>query len=572
MKIFRFIFLPLAAAVFAAQIGAQELLKFKAEIGFAQSEDQIVAHQFLDGGKKLLLVGQKNIQLWDVENAKLIRSAAHQIPQFAPKGFLSDYVLLGLPQLFAWKPYLIAPGGEWIITVEAVGDKKLKSAVVRDLQSAKQIAALDLPNVSTDYVAFDERKNEILTVGQTDKKAAFANWNPQTFELKRTISIDDYKWHRLIKNEEKMLVGSGDTKISLNAKQGAHLTLRDVKTGAVEKEFTAANLIPDTAFQDTTLSADEKFLMSKRNDRIFVWAVDGDGTAPRFEISAANPKEDFRFVGVAAGRFIVVAVNKKLRVYDFAGGGAPTFEFASGNPKDGARFVGASRDGRFIVVRDDEKLAVVDTVHAGGARPIYEIKRTSEKERFPLVKIFGDEKLLAVGRANRSEKKPERTEFYDIETGKTAFEIPAVLSYDARFTPDEKYILSEDLGGTFVWNLREKRAFTIPLEVYAPSDDSNAAYQNQQEPSNVESVALSPNGEMILRHGGNLTSVFDMETGREIRTLFDAERVKYDKQNKIKKSGLGEAGWSPDGRYVFAFEQGGFFGKSRTINLWQTAK
>ena len=42
-----------------------------------------------------------------------------------------------------------------------------------------------------------------------------------------------------------MLVGSGDTKILWTAitKEGDNLTLRDVKTGAVEKEFTAKEIL-----------------------------------------------------------------------------------------------------------------------------------------------------------------------------------------------------------------------------------------------------------------------------------------------------------------------------------------
>ncbi|HEY0050078.1 MAG TPA: hypothetical protein VGB68_12365, partial [Pyrinomonadaceae bacterium] len=150
MRKFSIILIIICAVNFVfAQTGG-EVLEFKSKIGFTGGEDKIVEYKFLENGRKLLLIGEKNLQIWDVENARLLNAATHQIPQFAPRGFFSTYLLMGVPRLLDWRPFLVDEGGRWIITVEKIGANPLRSAVVRDLQNLKQIAALDLPNVSTD--------------------------------------------------------------------------------------------------------------------------------------------------------------------------------------------------------------------------------------------------------------------------------------------------------------------------------------------------------------------------------------------------------------------------------------
>ena len=552
-----------SVSVFASN--DSEILKYNAKIGFTNGEDTIAAHNFFDGGTKILLIGEKNLQIWDVETAKLLHSVPHQIPQFSPRGFFSTYILLGLPQLFDWRPFIVDPDGKWLITAEKVGDTKLRSAVVRDLRDLKQIAVLDLPGVSAEYISLDKMKNEINTFGKTDKTGAFAVWDKDEFRLERSFSVNEYKWHQFIRNGEKILVGSGDTKIVLSAfsKEGENLTLRDVKTGAVEKEFTAQNLKPKTPFKETTVSRDEKFLTAERDDRIFVWEIGGGGS-PRFEVSAKNEKEDVDFKGVIGGQFLAASIDKKLAVYDFAGDGTPNFVLASDTPNDSVKLFDNAKNGNFIAVADDNKVSVLET--NGNGKPLYEIRRDSEKERFTLVKFLEEKNYLAVGRVNRSADKPEKTEIYDIQSGKLLFTIPIGFSTNVAFTADEKFLYDEKLGSTGIWNLAAKRFLYIPLEIY--EEDSNQEMSSYTLPSfNIEHTSLSPDGKFILKYGDDVVSVFEMETGKEVQKLFDPERVKFSKKTKkVKKSGLGDAGWSADGRYIYAIGE-----KSRTVNFWKVA-
>ncbi len=553
------------ANVFASN--DSEVLMFKAKIGFDKTEDKIIEYKFFESGKKVLLLGNKSLQIWDVENNKLLNSALHQIPQFAPSRFF-DYVSLGLTQVFAWKPYVIDPQGKWIITIEKTDDIKIKSVIVRDLQTVKQIAVLSLPNISVDYVALDESKNEIVTRGETDKKTTFANWDKTTFELKRAIPFVEYKWHHFIENEQKMLVGSGDTKIAWGngVKEGSSLTLRDVKTGAIEKEFTAANLKPETSFVNTTVSRDERFLISERNDRIFVWEINGNGQ-PKFEISAKNDKEDFDFKRIVAGQFIFVSFDKKLYAYDAAGNGTPKYELVSPKANDSVNIVSITQDENYIAVTDDTKASVLET--AGNGKPLYEIPFANEKEGFTALNFMRGEKYFIVSRVNRSEKKPERSEFYHIETGKIDLELPGTVGSDAQFTPDKRFIYSTGLGSTTVWNVAQKTRYKISLDVHYPDTIDKDYVHSTDEPSNNESTLLSPDGKWFLRHGMYVVSIFDIETGNEVQRIFDPGNVKYNKENKVKNSGLGEAGWSEDGKYVYAFGQIGIRRTRKFVNFWE---
>jgi len=592
-----------------------EVLEFKSKIGFTNGEDKIIEHKFLENETKVLLIGEKSLQLWSVENAKLLYSVPHDFSQFSPGGFISTYFLLGVPKMLVWRPYVVEPHGKWIITVERLGTNKLRSAVVRDLQTLKQLAVLDLPNVSIDYAAYDEQKNEIMTFGIDKLDAAFASWRENDFSRKELVSVKDYKWHQTIRNDQKILVGSGDTKFLWTGydKQGDTLTLRDVKTGAIEKEFTAENLKPETSLQKTTVSPDEKFLISKRNDRIFVWEIDTGGK-PKFEISNPNPKGDLSLKEIIEGKFIVVKIDGQIRIYDVAGNGTPLFalapqnakedlsfsqlinerfvvikadnkvrvydtqngialkyELASDNPKDTLEYVSATEDGKYISVRDDRKVFVIET--AGSGKPLYEIVRDSESERLYGAFFFRDKDLLTVARYNNKEKKAPRTEFYDIETGKIKLVVPFGVGYDARFTPDDKYLFEKNIGSFIVWNMTTKKYYDINLATYTERIyDPATMKETSGETYNAEDVEFSPDYRYILRHGDRVTAVFDTESGQQLQTLYDPERVKYDKNNQIKKSGLGEAGWISNGKYIYALEPGNFFGTRRTISLWQLKK
>jgi WD40 repeat protein len=98
-----------------------EPFKFKSRIDFPSKT--VISHVLpLDGGKKLLLVADKQIRIWNVEKGELIRSYSNDF-SFRPKGVLSK--LLHIPE------YMVAsPDGSKLITVEKPSGEKYSSAIV----------------------------------------------------------------------------------------------------------------------------------------------------------------------------------------------------------------------------------------------------------------------------------------------------------------------------------------------------------------------------------------------------------------------------------------------------------
>ncbi len=547
-----------------------ETLEFKAKIGFDKDQDAIVSYKFIDNGKKVLIVGQRYLQFWDVENAKLLKSIPHNISSFGNRGFFSS-IFLAISRKTDWNSFFIDPNGSLMISTEKTIDGKTTSAMVWDLDTANQLAILNLPNsMATDDIFVNREKNEIVTRGQGDISSVFAIWDSQTYKMKSSISIDNYYWHKFIRNNEKIVVGSGDTKILWNTsgKNGLNLTLRDMKTGEIKKEFTADGLLPKTSYLQTLVSKDEKFLLSIRDKRIFVWDIDGN-TKPNFEVSAKNPTEKVEFVDLI-GRNLIVSVGKKLVSYDLAGDGTPKYELLSEKNNDSVNLMAKTSDGRFIAVSDDTKTSVIET--SGNGKPTFEIVRTSDKERLKRVEFMQDENYLIISRVNKSEKKPERTEFYDINTGKLKLEFPSEIGYSPKFLQGQKFLISNGFYETIVWNMSAKTSFTIRLKTYSPptlTPDEKVSQPGYDDSiKQIEFTSISPDGKLILKYGGDLVTIFDIETGKEIQTIFNPEKVKFDKTNKVKKSGLDDAGWSEDGKYIYAFGLRGFFGYRETMSFW----
>lgn len=604
--------------LFALNFGvAQNLsdqVKFKGKIGFINDEDEIVEHKFIDGGKRLLIIGKRNLQIWDVENRQLLNSVQQQIPDFASGIFTSTYMLSGFPKFLDWRSYIVDESGKWIITSEKIGASKLRSAIVRELPSLKQIAVLEMPDVSAQYITYYEPKNEIMTFGVTNKTAVLRRWNAEDFSSKEFLKIDEYNWHQIIRDDGKIVVGSGDINGFWSGsydRQGDNLTLRDPKNGEIEKRYTAENLKLKSSFKSTTISADEKYLISTRDNRVFVWEIDGDGK-PKFEISNPDPKGEFDFKEIISRRFIRVKFDNQIRIYDIEGNGSPMFslapqnekedisfdgfignrfvvikaankfrvydtasgvqtfkyELASDDPKDTMRFYGAADDGKYLIARDDEKVLILET--AGDGKPIYQIVRNSEKERFPTVACIKDKNLLIIARVNKSEKKPPVSEFYDVRTGRLIFNADFEAASDVKFTPDDTRLYQENIGSFKFWNLQNRQLQNIDLQtreekIYDPGSMDYTAGSTY----NSESAEFNADYRYILRHGEARLTIFDAQTGAQFRLTNNDGKPLPVKKGKPKQDRFGKVGWILDGKYVYAINETGFFISTKTISLWE---
>lgn len=558
-RLLPFVFLLLLASpsLFAAKEREADI-----KIGFAQGEDRIVLHEFVEGNTKILLVGEKYLRLYEVRTGKQIYSVEHGIRQFTPGGFFNRYILIGLPQLLRWRPFVIDPVGKWLATIEQVGERKLHSVLFRDIRDAKPVATLEYPDVTINNIRFDAAANEFETFGTTGTKTIIAKWDATQFSMRSSVSIDDHKWHQFIAGGERMLIGSGDTQFNLSiSKEGETLSLYDVKKGENLKNFSADGLKPRTSFTETATTRDERYIISRRDDRYFLWEIDGNGT-PRFEFVPPDRTSKFNLVEMAGGQLPIFTNGRNLVGFDPAGDGKPLFVLSSQDPKEDINIWSASDDGEVLVVGSRTWIRVISPKENG--RLLFEVKQDSPNERLYPVTFMQSHNQIAIGRNNRREKKEFRSEIYDLD-GKLLRTIRAPIYASTQLSPDLSLAYTESVGAITIWNIREDRGFHIPLETYTPTSTDTAGLETSGETSNVEHTALSADRRRLLKYGGDRTVVYDVATGEEIAILFDKEWAKYDKRNKIKNSGLSTSGWVPESVVVFAYSK-----DRRTLGFWNT--
>ena len=534
-----------------------EFVKFRGKIGFVKNEDKIKDYKFSEDGREIFIIGQNNIQLWDVENAELLASYPYRVQTYPAFGKLAAVLSFGLSTFFKFEKVENDPESNYFVAVE--GDKEEKKSVVREITTGRQLAVLQLP-FPTKSIAFEKT----LIVNFAEKKDAMkiGIWDNVTFQPKQILSVNQYKWHRFLNNEQKILIGSGDTKISWlgNFKQGNKLEIRGITSGQIEKELTAPNLNPKDYYYETTFSEDEKFLMSRRGGRIFVWEIDGSGS-PKYVIAPANPKDDLDFIKVINQKFIVAKVDEKLQIYDFGGDGKPKHEFVSNDPKQSYDFLGNSRDGKYFAIKNKEKVLFYEMESNG--QPFSEVSLL-DKEQNATRCLPEDYCIL---KNDRQKGERHRTYLYNIKTGKVDYEIPFEFSQTAGFSPDKKLLYEENIGSAFVRNLAESRSFSIPIETYNRSCSTNET-NCTPDTLNDEAVSLSPNGKFFIKYGKNLVSLYDSQTGDLAQNIFDPRRVVYDKKNKIKYSGFKSAEFSKDGKKLFTYDGSVWSGNLQTISVW----
>ena len=554
--LFLMVYLPVFAQVPVSQ-PQKHFVKFKAKIGFLNNEDRIKSHQFSEDGRQLIIVGLQNIQVWDTQSGKLLSSVPYSVKEYPVFSKLTAVLTFGLSTLIKFEKIENSPEANYFVAVE--GGKDDRTVAVRQIETGKQIATLQLP-FPTDSISFE--KTLIVTSGEKKDETRIGFWDNVDFHAKGMLSVDEYKWHRFLKNEEKILLGSGYTKFALfgYGKQGNKFEIRDIKTGRVEKEFTAPDLNPEDYYHETEFTPDEKFMMSRRDKRIFVWEIDGADT-PRYIIAPEMPKGDVDLERVINQQYIVAKVDKKLRIYDFGGDGRPKQEFVSSDPKKTPEFLGNSEDGKYFALRNDDKVSFYEM--DGNGQPFSEVSLL-DKEGNATRCIGGDYCIL---KNKRQKGEKHRTYLYNIKTGKVDFEIPVEFGSSARFIPSKQSIYELNTGSFFVWNIPENRSFTIGIATHTNTCQTNDINCTQTT-YNSEKILTSPNEKFFLKYEDNYTALYDADTGDLAQELFDPRWVTYTKKGKIKYSGFKTAQFSKDGKQLFTLAGAKKAGESQTVTIW----
>jgi WD40 repeat protein len=299
-----------------AQTNNSNFLQFNARIGFDDKKERIVAKRFSEDGTKLMLIGLKSIQIWDVPTAKLIKSYPHEIVEL---------------DKFFGTTYLFSPDGSKVIALDSIGrdgDKKADrvNGYVFDVQTGKRIAVLERPETSVRFAFWSANGETLVTFSglYLQKQTEISFWNAADLSFRNSINVSGYTWHYLTRDGERLYVGNGgtDTYLGLSGgtDEGEVIDVYNTRTAAIEKEFNAGGAEFGIDNYYTHVSPDEKFIATSKDKNIIVWELAGK-SLPKYEIAPREAKSEIRVEGFSAdGKYLLARQKKIDEFYDAATG------------------------------------------------------------------------------------------------------------------------------------------------------------------------------------------------------------------------------------------------------------
>lgn len=353
-----------------------------------------------------------------------------------------------------------------------------------------------------------------------------------------------------------------------------------MQTGKLEKQFTAPNMLEKDFFYEFRITKDEKYLIARRDKRVFVWEINGDGS-PKLEIAPTKPKSKAEISEIIEDRILAARVDDKLRVFNFTNSPVSEHMLPAFSEKGYSNFLKDYKDRILYAMWSKNKALLFD--FESNKTTALKANPATENEKLKDSSFVAKGKYWTVLKQNKTDKS-YRTELYNTETGKLDFEVPYELGSDTDFTADGNLFYTEKLGGFYVWNRRENRFYQISLRYSTTScpssNDTSYSPPCSSETSNDEHIKLSPDEKYFIKFGKNQTVVYDLETCKEIQQLFDSAEVKYDKFNKIKDSGIWRLGFMPNGtltnaeNYYYNYEnyrsdELQYCYSCRTITFWE---
>lgn len=242
---------------FAAFSQSRPVLQAKGE--FRIEEDRIITEKFLPSENQLLLVGQKNIWLWDLATAKLSASRPIDVPDVTED-----------------KPRVISPNGLYMIIfgnydARDKGNKIKRPASVWNLETGKQIAVFDKTTKPVRYAAWSRNGKTLVTASDTiDQERTDADpveisfWDGASFQHLNTVPEGNVKWSYLSADGSTFFYSVAETKSFIIDKflkdSGGPLSVWDIKTGKVEQTIFANPNDQKQGMRSLSISPDERFL------------------------------------------------------------------------------------------------------------------------------------------------------------------------------------------------------------------------------------------------------------------------------------------------------------------------
>ena len=307
------------------------VLEHKGDFGFPAQGERISRDRYLERENRLLLLSEKSFLLLNVGEAKVLENRPLNLPGLDGRA------------RYDFDNFAISPDGRKMLVVVRTDAKDgvKQDAWIWDTQTGKQLAVLDksptriragawskngktLVTYDNAIVAENPVKNEIL--GNNAFKVVLSFWDGETFEYRRSITVENITWTYLSDDGRHFLAASGQKKSRLGFKyisdSRVSLNVWDAVSGQLEKTIAVSDDDSNINTSLISLSPDGKFLVfvnkhkSKATDhRLLAWEMNGS-INPKYELKV-TPKIDNSYIRFSPdGKYFALDVGKSLQIYE----------------------------------------------------------------------------------------------------------------------------------------------------------------------------------------------------------------------------------------------------------------
>ncbi|HYG81150.1 MAG TPA: WD40 repeat domain-containing protein [Pyrinomonadaceae bacterium] len=330
MRILKSLVLCLLLSTVALPQG-KPIFERQSDLEFGGAEETVVAHKFVEGENKLVLVGRKVVRVLDVASGKFSESRPVDVPEFNED-----------------RPREFSPDGRFMLVFgnydsEKKEDKVKRPPTVWDLRTGKQVATLDKTREPI-RAGFWSKNGRTLATSSAERAPNLALgssvevsfWDGETFEYRNSLPTDRAAWWRLTEDGEKCIFSTGEvikrgiSVISFKyVSPGGPVSVWDIKGAKVERTISARGGRAEWEIRFNNLSPDERFLTMvvqppKSKDaerRLAVWEIDrshaaGPEAKPKYEVKPPAKIAEYGPSFSPDGKYFALQAGKNLQIHE----------------------------------------------------------------------------------------------------------------------------------------------------------------------------------------------------------------------------------------------------------------
>ena len=242
----------------AASAQSKFALKPQGELRIDDYDDRIITERLLPSENKLLLVGQKNIRLWDLAIAKQVAVRPIDVP-----GMTED------------QPRVISPSGRFMVVFgnynsRSKEDKIKRPASIWNLETGKQVAVLDNTTKPIQWARWSEDEQTLVTsshpVGEQfdPNLTEISFWDGENFHHLNAFTVRNVYWSYLTADGSKFFYSVANVNNWVLFKDLGDsvgpIAVWDVKNAKVEQTFFPNEKDREQGTRFISISPDENFL------------------------------------------------------------------------------------------------------------------------------------------------------------------------------------------------------------------------------------------------------------------------------------------------------------------------